>query len=81
MTFGSEMEDNVRLNGFKNVGHGRRIANIGVNEREVFVSLQVIQRGRIGRIGQFIDHRAGPWPACNDEVCQSRANESGAAGH
>jgi hypothetical protein len=67
------------LHGGKRLVHGHRIADIGANEREARLALQVRERGEIAGVGKLIDDR----DLVSGDVRQPseiRSDEAGTAG-
>ncbi len=79
VTFGGQVHHRVGLVGFEGMAHGATVGHVALDERIAVGALDLGQRGRTGRVGQFveIDHRG----ARTDQMPAHRpADEAGAAG-
>ena len=69
----------------RNVGvegvHGRRIADVGLDEAVARVVRQGLERDRVGRVGQRVERRDLVSEILHEVQHQGRSDEAAAAGH
>lgn len=82
MGFGSKIDNHVRMLFLKQPIHCRPIANISLDEAEIFIPHNRLQRRQISGIGQLIQAHDAVLRICLKHVKHKiTANKSGAAGN
>ena len=77
--FGGQVHDRLWLGGGEGPAHGLGIADIGLDEGEARLALQIGEGGQITRVGELIDDRDG-MSARDQKSGQIRPDEARAAG-
>ena len=79
MGFSGQVHDRLGLGGGEGPAHGLGVADIGLDEGEARLALQVSKGGQIARVGELIDDRDG-MAARDQKTGQIRPDEARAAG-